>query len=86
VVDRAVRLRQPQLHTVLLERDSQMQELVTVEGPLILTDNNGIEPAVRIGDRGHDVAHRPPGADHWRDEACRQPRTTDNRYSTSTTT
>jgi hypothetical protein len=43
VVDWSVRFRQPQLHTVLLEQHGQVQELVAVESPLILTDHHGIE-------------------------------------------
>jgi hypothetical protein len=41
-------------------RHGQVQELVAVEGPLILTDDNGIEPTVRIDDRGQQRSRLRP--------------------------
>jgi hypothetical protein len=50
-IDRPVGLRQPQLHTVPSEHRQKLDELVTEERPLILTDHHRIKPTLRIRQR-----------------------------------
>jgi hypothetical protein len=58
-VDGAVRLGQPQLHAARGQYVSDMNELVAVEGPLVLADHHGIERVLHI--RGGSQQRGGPG-------------------------
>jgi hypothetical protein len=52
VIDRPVRLGQPQLHSMLFEHRRQVLQLIGGERPLVLADHNRVEPAIRVVERG----------------------------------
>jgi len=52
MIDGAVHLGQPELHTVLLEQWCKLEELVAVERPLVFPNDDRVESPVGVGERG----------------------------------